>query len=168
MQYAIAIRNKMQEDLKNYFRAGPFLGFFIGFSRGKPCRVASHRAQEEVASMPHPHPVVHFEILGRDQKLLEEFYKDVFDWEITPAMEGYSLVKPGSGIGGGIGAMGEGRVHVTFYVAVADVAAALQLIESKGGQKAFGPHPIPDGGIIAGFLDPEGHLIGLVQGPAGK
>jgi hypothetical protein len=33
-------------------------------------------------------------------------------------MEGYSLVKPGSGIGGGIGAMGEGRAHVTFYVAV--------------------------------------------------
>jgi predicted enzyme related to lactoylglutathione lyase len=118
--------------------------------------------------MPHPHPVVHFEILGRDQKLLEEFYKGVFNWEITPAMEGYSLVKPGSGIGGGIGAMGEGRVHVTFYVAVEDVAAALELIECKGGKKAFGPHPIPDGGIIAGFLDPEGHLIGLVQGPAAK
>jgi len=110
-------------------------------------------------------PVVHFEILGRDQKLLEEFYKSVFDWEIEPAMDGYSLVKTGSGIGGGIGAMGEGRVHVMFYVAVDDVAAALTLIESKGGQKAFGPHPIPDGGIIAGFNDPEGHLVGLVQGP---
>ena len=118
--------------------------------------------------MPHTHPVVHFEILGKDQKLLETFYKDVFNWEIDPVMEGYSLVKPGSGIGGGIGAMGEGRGHVTFYVAVADVTAALELIESKGGKKAFGPHPIPDGGIIAGFLDPEGHLIGLVQGPAGK
>jgi hypothetical protein len=114
-----------------------------------------------------PHPVVHFEILGRDQKLLEEFYKGVFNWEIDPVMEGYSLVKPGSGIGGGIGAMGADRQHVTFYVAVEDVAAALELIESKGGKKAFGPHPIPDGGIIAGFLDPEGHLIGLVQGPAG-
>jgi len=110
-------------------------------------------------------PVVHFEILGRDQKLLEEFYKSVFDWEIEPAMEGYSLVKTGAGIGGGIGAMGEERVHVMFYVAVDDVAAALALIESKGGQKAFGPHPIPDGGVIAGFNDPEGHLIGLVQGP---
>ena len=110
-------------------------------------------------------PVVHFEVLGKDQKLLEEFYKSIFDWEIEPAMEGYSLVKTGSGIGGGIGAMGEGRVHVTFYVAVDDVAAALALIESKGGLKAFGPHPIPDGGIIAGFNDPEGHLIGLVQGP---
>jgi hypothetical protein len=115
--------------------------------------------------MPHHNPIVHFEILGRDQKLLEEFYKSIFNWEITPAMEGYSLVKPGSGIGGGIGAMGEGRIHVTFYVAVENVSDALALIESKGGQKAFGPHPIPDGGIIAGFTDPEGHLIGLVQGP---
>jgi hypothetical protein len=114
-----------------------------------------------------PHPVVHFEILGRDQKLLEEFYKDVFNWEITPAMEGYSLVNPGTGIGGGIGVMGEKREHVTFYVAVTNIVAALALIESKGGKKAFGPHPIPDGGIIAGFTDPEGHLIGLVQPPPG-
>ena len=117
--------------------------------------------------MPQTNAVVHFEILGKDQKLLEAFYKSVFDWEITPMIEGYSLVKPGSGIAGGIGAMGEGRAHVTFYVAVEDVSAALALIDSKGGKKAFGPHPIPDGGIIAGFLDPEGHLIGLVQGPPG-
>jgi len=111
--------------------------------------------------MPHANPVVHFEILGRNQKQLEDFYQSIFNWEITPAMEGYSLVKPGSGIGGGIGAMGEAREHVMFYVAVEDVAAALADIESKWGQKAFGPHPIPDGGIIAGFLDPEGHLVGL-------
>jgi predicted enzyme related to lactoylglutathione lyase len=115
--------------------------------------------------MPHAHPVVHSEILGKDKKLLEEFYKGVFYWEINPLMDSYSLVKPGSGINGGIGAMGDDRQHVTFYVAVADVNAALALIESKGGKKAFGPHPIPDGGIIAGFTDPEGHLIGLVQGP---
>jgi predicted enzyme related to lactoylglutathione lyase len=113
-----------------------------------------------------PNPVVHFEIVGKDQQLLETFYKGVFDWQITPLMDGYSLVDPGSGIKGGIGAMGEARRHVMFYVAVADVSAALALIETKGGQKAFGPHPIPDGGIIAGFLDPEGHLVGLVQGPA--
>jgi hypothetical protein len=117
--------------------------------------------------MAHPNPVVHFEILGRDQKLLEEFYKSVFNWEITPAIEGYSIVKPSTGIGGGIGAAGERKQQVTFYVAVEDVTAALALIESKGGQKAFGPHTIPDGGIIAGFSDPEGHVIGLVQGPSG-
>ncbi len=39
-------------------------------------------------------PVVHFEILGRDQKLLEEFYKAVFDWETTPAGRGIRWSKP--------------------------------------------------------------------------
>jgi hypothetical protein len=111
-----------------------------------------------------PHPIVHFEILGRDKKLLEEFYKSVFHWEIEPVEEWYSLVKPGSGINGGIGAREQYDGHVTFYVAVANVNAALALIENKGGKKAFGPHTVADGGIIAGFTDPEGHLIGLVQG----
>jgi predicted enzyme related to lactoylglutathione lyase len=114
-----------------------------------------------------PNPVVHFEIIGKDQQLLESFYASVFDWQLTPAMQGYSLVNTGTGIGGGIGAMDEARRHVMFYVAVEDVAAALALIESKGGKTAFGPHPIPDGGTIAGFLDPEGHLVGLVKGPPG-
>jgi uncharacterized protein len=118
-----------------------------------------------------PNPVVHFEIIGKDQQLLEGFYKDVFGWKITPMMEGYSLVdtmsKPGSGIGGGIGAGDESRRHLTFYVSVADINAALVTIEAKGGKSAFGPHPIPDGGVIASFLDPEGHLIGIIQPPPG-
>ncbi len=42
-----------------------------------------------------PHPVAHFEILGRNQKLLEEFYKGIFNWEITPLTEDYSMAKPG-------------------------------------------------------------------------
>jgi predicted enzyme related to lactoylglutathione lyase len=114
-----------------------------------------------------PNPIVHFEIIGKDQPLLESFYRDVFAWEIAPVMKGYSMVKPGSGINGGIGSMGDDRSHVTFYVHVPSVEAALATIESKGGKKAFGPHPIPDGAIVAGFLDPEGHLIGLFQPPPG-
>lgn len=114
-----------------------------------------------------PHPVVHFEIVGKDLKLLESFYKSVFDWQTEPFMSEYSLVKPGLGINGGIGGMGDEHPYVTFYVAVDDVADALADIESKGGKKAFGPRSIPDGGKIGGFFDPEGHLIGLVQGPSG-
>jgi predicted enzyme related to lactoylglutathione lyase len=114
-----------------------------------------------------PNPVVHFEIIGESQKLLNDFYGAVFDWKIDPVMEEYSLVNTGSGIAGGIGVMGLARRHVTFYVEVADVEAALALIESKGGKLAFGPHPVPTGATIAGFTDPEGHLIGLVQQPAG-
>jgi hypothetical protein len=118
-------------------------------------------------------PVVHFEILGKDMEALNAFYSSIFDWNISPISDEYSLVETGSvempkgwaGITGGIGAMGPGREHVMFYVAVDDVAATLALIESKGGKLGFGPHPIPDGGIIGGFHDPEGHLVGLVQGP---
>jgi len=115
-------------------------------------------------------PVVHFEVIGKDKKALEAFYGSIFDWKISPLMEEYSLVSTGGAghIGGGIGGMNKERHHVTFYVAVDDVAAKLAEIEAKGGKIGFGPHPIPDGGIIAGFEDPEGHLIGIVQGPPGK
>ena len=111
-------------------------------------------------------PVVHFEIIGKDMKALTDFYGSIFDWKISPLMEEYSGVETG-GIGGGIGAMNPERRHVTFYVAVDDVAAKLAEIEAHGGKIGFGPHPIPNGGIIAGFEDPEGHLIGIVQGPPG-
>jgi len=114
------------------------------------------------------HPILHFEIVGKDQQLLENFYRDVFDWKIESVMPGYSLVDTGSGIGGGIGTSGNGASHVTFYVGVADIQAAMATVERKGGTIAFGPQAIPDGGRIACFHDPEGHLIGLVQGPPGK
>lgn len=29
-----------------------------------------------------PHPIVYFEIAGRDGKKLQQFYASVFDWEI--------------------------------------------------------------------------------------
>jgi hypothetical protein len=82
-----------------------------------------------------PNPVVHFEILGKDQPLLEAFYKSIFDWQITPIQKDYSLVNTGSGIGGGIGAMGNDRAHSMFYVAVADVEAALVAVESHSRRR---------------------------------
>lgn len=110
-------------------------------------------------------PVMHFAIIGENMQLLAGYYGSVFDWKIDPIMEEYSLVNTGQGIGGGIRAMGQSRRHVTFYVEVADVNAAFALIERKGGEKAFGPHPVPTGAIIAGFTAPEGNLVGLVQQP---
>jgi len=59
--------------------------------------------------------------------------------------------------------MGAQREHVTFYIAVDNLEEMLATIQGKGGQLGFGPHTIPDGSLIAGFLDPEGHLIGLLQ-----
>jgi len=112
-----------------------------------------------------PCPVVHFEIVGKNQQLLDSFYKDVFDWKLTPVMPIYSMVdKEEGGIGGGIGAFADTPDYVTFYVEVADFDATIAKVESLGGKKLFGPHPLPDGTALIGmFHDPEGHTIALIQ-----
>jgi hypothetical protein len=139
------------------------------FLPSRPRRVRTRQARqvringEKNKSMDNP--VVHFEIIGENMQLLSSYYGSVFDWKIDPVMDEYSLVTTGSGIAGGIGAIGQARRHVSFYVEVADVEAALTTIESKGGQKALGPHPVPTGAIVAGFTDPAGNLVGLVKQP---
>ena len=117
--------------------------------------------------------VVHFEVVGRDGPGLQRFFADLFGWEIDADNSlGYGSVSHednsgggGAGIGGGIGAApGGGDGHVTFYVQVPDVGAALAKAEKLGGKAVFGPGEVPGMGIVLGqFTDPEGHVIGLVQ-----
>lgn len=113
-----------------------------------------------------PNPVVHFEVLGKDAAALQSFYGRVFDWELSPAMPTYAMVATGveGGIAGGVGATPDGGAgHVTFYVAVDDLAAALAQVESAGGRTIQPPMDVPDGPSIALFADPEGHVVGLVK-----
>ncbi len=71
----------------------------------------------------------------------------------------------GMGVGGGIGEGPDGyEGHVTFYVAVDDVEAALQKAEQLGGTRVMGPEDIMGQVVLGQFKDPEGHLIGVVQG----
>jgi hypothetical protein len=95
----------MQEVSENYFRAGVW---FEIFSLAGHDSLASRQFRKEDVSMPNP--IVHFEITGKSRDVLEGFYTAVFDWKITPAMPGYSLVDTGSGIGGGIGTPSEGHM----------------------------------------------------------
>ena len=118
-------------------------------------------------------PVVHFEVVGKDAQALQSFYKDAFDWQMELALPSapqesgyYAMAHPGGegGINGGIGAAMDGGVgHVTFYVAVPDLEAALSKIESLGGSTVMGPTDVPGGPSIAMFADPEGHRVGLVK-----
>jgi predicted enzyme related to lactoylglutathione lyase len=112
-------------------------------------------------------PVVHFEVVGKDANALQNFYKRAFGWEMQSMMPEYAMARPGgqTGINGGVGqAMGGSPGHVTFYIAVDDLGAALKKVESLGGRKVSDPMDIPNGPSIAMFTDPEGHLIGLVKG----
>lgn len=113
-------------------------------------------------------PTMWFEVAGKDHQALKGFYTQLFEWEMTD-MEGmpYSILdNPGEGIRGGVGAAPEGNPgHVTFYVQVDDLEAALSRVEQLGGKRGMGPMGIPNGGQIALFTDPEGHEIGLMTQP---
>ncbi|MBV8431003.1 MAG: glyoxalase [Solirubrobacterales bacterium] len=115
-------------------------------------------------------PVVHFEVIGKDGDALRRYYGEMFGWEFDAPMgpTDYAVIKDPNGPGGGIGAGPEGYAgHVTFYVEVPDVGAALDQAESLGGSRMMGPDEVPGAGITIGlFSDPEGHVVGLVSPPS--
>ena len=50
------------------------------------------------------------------------------------------------------------------YVEVPDTEAALARAEELGGTRLMGPDQVMEGLVIGQFADPEGHVIGVVQG----
>jgi hypothetical protein len=111
-------------------------------------------------------PVNHFEVLGQDGPVLQEFYGSLFDWTIDAANPmNYGIVAPSEGgIGGGVAASQDGSHMVTFYVQVDDLQAALDKAESLGGKTVMPPMAVPGGPSIAQFSDPAGNVIGLALG----
>jgi predicted enzyme related to lactoylglutathione lyase len=118
-------------------------------------------------------PVVHFEIIGKDGDKLRSYYSELFGWEIAADNEmKYGVVQrdgntnpDGAGIGGGVAGGPEGYDgHVTFYVEVPDVEAALAKAESLGGTRVMGPEQVMGTIEIGLFNDLEGHLVGVVKG----
>ena len=116
-------------------------------------------------------PVVHFEIVGQDSAKLHSYYSELFGWAISADNPvGYGTVSregnvnpDGVGIGGGIARGPEGYAgHVTFYVEVPDVEAALAKAESLGGTRMMGPEQVMEGLVIGLFTDPQGHVIGVL------
>ena len=119
-------------------------------------------------------PVVHFEVVGKDAEKLQSYYSELFGWNVDSNNPmNYGIVArddntnaDGVGIGGGIGTGPEGyEGHVTFYVEVDDVEAALAQAEDLGGKRVMGPMTMDEPPLTLGqFTDPEGHVIGLVSG----
>ena len=118
-------------------------------------------------------PVVHFEITGQDGPALHRFYGELFGWDIDANNEyGYGIVDrerntndDGVGIGGGISQGPEGYPgHVTVYIQVPDVEAALAKAESLGATRMMGPEDVMENLTIGLFTDPEGHTIGVMSG----
>ena len=111
-------------------------------------------------------PVVHFEVAGKDAAKLREFYSELFGWKIDANNPmNYGLVEASEGgLAGGIGPSPDGTPHVTFYVQVDDLQAALDKAEQLGGKTVNPPMEVPGGPSLAHFTDPEGNFVGLAKG----
>lgn len=109
--------------------------------------------------------VIHFEILGDDQKALQEFWGNVLGWKFdTTNNGGYGMTDPAeTGIVVGVGEKRGPAGHVTAYVRVADIDATLAKAVKAGGSvimPRFSAGPDIYLGVIA---DPEGHVVGLSE-----
>jgi predicted enzyme related to lactoylglutathione lyase len=126
--------------------------------------VPGKKPNEETAMT---HPVVWFEVLGKDASTLQQFYGQLFGWKFDTSMPTrYGTVDPqgGKGIPGGVGEVwGEARPWVTFYVRSNDLGGSLAEAEKLGGKVVMPPRKFPEGPTVAFFSDPEGHVIGLVE-----
>jgi predicted enzyme related to lactoylglutathione lyase len=112
------------------------------------------------------HPVMWFEVLGRDGGRLQQFYGDLFGWTFDVIQPiNYGVAKTGDlrGISGGVGQTSPGtQSWVTFYTETPDVTASLERAVALGGKVVMPRTVLPD--VILGiFEDPEGHVLGLVE-----
>ena len=117
-------------------------------------------------------PVVHFEIIGQDAEKLRSYYSELFGWKFdadNPMNYGVvqrdaNVTADGVGIGGGIGPAPEGyEGHITFYIEVPDVEAALAKAEGLGGTRMMGPEVVMGRMVLGMFRHPEDNVIGVIH-----
>ena len=136
---------------------------------------AQARKVTRQAAAPEPPPpgppkltgpsVVHWEVQARDPIGQQRFFAELFGWNVDANNpQSYGMVNPaGPGsIGGGIGATTD-EPRATFYIQVPSIVDTLDKAATMGGATVM---PRTDIGMIvmAQFRDPEGNIIGLVEG----
>lgn len=113
-----------------------------------------------------PNPVVFFEIAGRDGERLRPFYQELFGWSFKSSdSEGYcEMDSTPAGIPGALHEERNGPVETLIYVQVPDLAGALAAAERLGGKTIVPPTAALGQRRLAQFEDPEGNIIGLIEG----
>ena len=112
--------------------------------------------------------VVHWEISAKNSRLLQDFYSNLFGWNINADNpQQYGLVDTGlkMGIGGGIYQGTEQQPHgVVIYTQVEDIQAYLDKAVGLGGKVMLPITEIPNMVTYAMFTDVEGNVMGLIKG----
>jgi uncharacterized protein len=122
--------------------------------------------------------VVHFEMPADDMERAQSFYRDVFDWQLTPMPEmSYTMVvttptgeggmptEPGA-INGGLTPRQAPVAAPTITILVDSVDDALATVEKHGGKLVAARQPVGDMGFVGYFSDPEGNVVGLWENAA--
>jgi uncharacterized protein len=121
--------------------------------------------------------VVHFEIPVDDAGRAKEFYRSIFDWDLTDNDMGggniYTTVvttpidqqsqqptEPG-GINGGFMERTPGTPTPVITIGVDAIDEALKKVEAGGGSVVQPRTEIPNMGAFAYFKDSEGNVLGL-------
>ena len=108
--------------------------------------------------------VIHVEVTGKDGAKLQQFFQDVFGWNLdTNNPGGYGMYRQGDGLTGGIGASQDGGAGgVTFYVHTDDPQGTLDRAVASGGTVIMPLTQVAPETTIALFADPEGHVVGIM------
>jgi uncharacterized protein len=135
--------------------------------KAAPARAPAKRGRAaKKSTQARVHPVVHWEIQSTVPTRLHDFYSQAFGWKIdanNPMKYGMVASKGRDGIPGGIGGAPEQQARVLVYTSVPSIDDLLERIESLGGKTRM---PRTDIGpvIMALYEDPEGNVMGLIEG----
>jgi predicted enzyme related to lactoylglutathione lyase len=138
-------------------------GLVVGLVLGPTAGAPEQPAPQEGSGA----PLDWFEVLGTDAKRSQQFYAEIFGWQLTVADSGYGMVDTGTdrGIRGSIGG-GEPVPRATVYASVPDVAATLGQAAELGGSRADGPVVVDDNLQTGALRDPAGNVVGVYhRGP---
>jgi predicted enzyme related to lactoylglutathione lyase len=107
-----------------------------------------------------------FEIIGTESAGLQRFYREVFEWKLTPPAKelgNYSMLEDHRpGIGGGIG---EGEARVSVYVGVAEPQRFVDKAVAAGAKLLMPVTQITPTTTIAMLTDPAGNTFGVMKVP---
>jgi predicted enzyme related to lactoylglutathione lyase len=106
-------------------------------------------------------PVMHWQILTKQAKKLEDFYSALFGWKVSGDNAlGYRQVDTAckEGIHGGIWPISEKEGHsmVQLFIRVDDVKAHAKKAEQLGAQIVIPPQTLPEGDEMTVAVDPDG------------
>ena len=120
--------------------------------------------------------VVHFEIPVDDRERATDFYRTVFDWDMThlpemryttigtvPTGEDRLPTEPGA-INGGLMDRSDATPSPVITISVSSIDDSLKKVEAEGGSVITPKTAIPEmGSAFAYFKDSEGNTMGLFE-----